>query len=73
MIKIHKLGVRIDGGRMRKFEDMQQATGLNPSQLVRLLIDMAEVKSRPVVNVQLMKNSDSAKFSQDGSATTVAA
>ena len=66
MTKIHTLHARVTDGHLRKLHGMQRATGLNPSQLVRLLIDQAEVKTRPVVNVQLEANSRDTQLSRAG-------
>lgn len=72
MTKDKVLRARVTEGHVKKLNQMGRELGMSSSHILRWLIDNAEI-SRPVVNFQAMKNSDSAKFSQDASATTVAA
>ena len=66
-------GIRLTPSQYARVATLAKEMGVKRNHVFGVLIDNAEVKSKSSVNVQLIKNSDSAKFSQDRSATTVAA
>lgn len=49
------VSVRIDEARRIKLESLMEQTGLSLSQVLRLLIDNAEVVSKPVIKTSAVR------------------
>ena len=63
---------RVNQSHIAKIEQMKRQTGLTQSQLLRLMVEQAEVKGRPSVTVSLEKtNGYSVNTRQSHHATPV--
>ena len=52
-----RLGCRVGKRHMRKLDRLAKATRRNRSEIVRLLIEVAEIPAEPVVKVNLAERS----------------
>jgi len=67
-------GLRLTTLQLEKADRLAASLGMSRNKTIGLLIEAAEVQTKPTVLVGEMKNSsDSAKFSQDASAITASA
>lgn len=66
-------GVRISRIQANKLEALAQSLQMTKNQVWGLLIDSAEIESRPVVNVSLKSNSRNAQILADQGAAAVSA
>lgn len=73
MTKNKVLRARVTDAHLEKLGRIGEAMGLSASHIVRLLIDSAEVQTKPSVLLGQMKNSDSASDLRNRSAITVSA
>lgn len=70
VVKSINTGIRLTPSQYARLTAIAQEMGVKKNHVFGILIESAEVRSRPSADVQLIKNSDSAKFSKVASAIT---